>query len=78
MFVLVICGFASCFSVPQLGDAFKEILRFCVIKITMRLKKMALRLHIDKNIGDAFITFYVAFIRRLRCVYEEKKLVLRL
>ena len=34
---------------------------------------MALRLHIDKNIGDAFITFYVAFIRRLRCVYEEKK-----
>ena len=36
------------------------------------MKKMALRLHMDKNIGDAFITFYVAFIRRLRCVYEEK------
>ena len=33
---------------------------------------MALRLHIDKNIGDAFITFYVAFIRRLRCVYGKK------
>ena len=32
---------------------------------------MALRLHMDKNIGDAFITFYVAFIRRLRCVYEK-------
>ena len=49
---------------------FKETIRFCVIKITMRFKKMALRLHIDKNIGDAFITFYVAFIR--------KKLALRL
>ena len=36
---LVICGFASCFYVPQLGDAFKETIRFCVIKITMRLKK---------------------------------------
>ena len=35
------------------------------------MKKMALRLHMDKNIGDAFITFYVAFIRRLRCVYEK-------
>ena len=33
---------------------------------------MALRLHMDKNIGDAFITFYVAFIRRLRCVYGKK------
>ena len=38
------------------------------------MKKMALRLHMDKNIGDAFITFYVAFIRRLRCVYEKKKI----
>ena len=35
------------------------------------MKKMALRLHMDKNIGDAFITFYVAFIRRLRCVYKK-------
>ena len=35
------------------------------------MKKMALRLHMDKNIGDAFITFYVAFMRRLRCVYEK-------
>ena len=34
---------------------------------------MALRLHMDKNIGDAFITFYVAFIRKLRCVYGKKK-----
>ena len=59
------CGLASCFSVPQLGDAFKETIRFCVIKITMRLKKMALRLLIDENIGDAFIIFYVAFIRKI-------------
>ena len=34
---------------------------------------MALGLHIEKKIGDAFITFYVAFIRRLRCVYRNRK-----
>ena len=26
-----------------------------------------------EKIGDAFITFYVAFIRRLRCVYRNRK-----
>ena len=61
---LVICGFASCFSVPQLGDAFKETLRFGVIKITMRLKKMALRLHIDKK-------YWRCVYNILRCVYKE-------
>ena len=39
---------------------------------------MALRLHMDKNIGDAFITFYVAFIRKLRCVYGKKLWAMRL
>ena len=29
--------------------------------------------HGEKKIGDAFITFYVAFIRRLRCVYRNRK-----
>ena len=29
--------------------------------------------HREKKIGDAFITFYVAFIRRLRCVYRNRK-----
>ena len=30
-------GLASCVSTPQMGDAFKKNLWFCVIKITMRL-----------------------------------------
>ena len=64
VFVLVICGLASCFSVPQLGDAFKETIRFGVIKITMRLKKMALRLHIDKK-------YWRCVYNILRCVYKE-------
>ena len=34
---LVIVGLQVTFSVPQLGDAFEETIRFCVIKITMRL-----------------------------------------
>ena len=67
------CGLASCFSIPQMGDAFKETIRFCVIKIAMRLwEEMALRLHIGEKIGDAFMKkFYVAFIKRVRCVYRK-------
>ena len=36
---LVVCGFASCFSVPQLGDAFKETIRFGVYKNYDAFKK---------------------------------------